>query len=340
MHDLGAIPAWLVLGVAALLVSGLASAGTVKLYLRMADKHGWGQPVRADGPQAHLAKRGTPTMGGVAFMPVAVAGAAIAAAPWWWSRPWCAGVAAAGLGMALIGFWDDATKVMGGKPQGVKARWRLLAQFVVAAVAVTVIGEGGWFVGWASHGWLGTLPLDAYVWVTAGVRVLLIVGCVNAVNFTDGVDGLAAGVVAVAAVGLAVCAFARGASGLVVAMPVLAGACLGFLVYNRHPAKLFMGDVGSLGIGGMLAAAAVALRIEFAFLLLGAIFWLEMASVVAQVISFKLTGKRILKMAPFHHHLELSGWSETKIVRVAYLTQGVLSVATVALVWAVGGYWC
>ena len=334
MDDLAATGAWLLVGAAALIAAGLASAWAVRLYLRMAEKRGWGQPVREDGPQAHLKKRGTPTMGGVAFMPVALVGAAAAMVLWRWGAAWCAGVLVAGLGMALIGFWDDATKIIGGKPQGVKARWRLLAQFAVAAAAVAAIG-GQWFAQWLSHGWLGTLPLDSYALVAGPIQVLLIVGCVNAVNFTDGVDGLAAGTVALAAGGMAFCAFVQHVSGLVVAMLVLAGACLGFLVYNRNPAKVFMGDVGSLGIGGMLAAAAVALRIEFAFFLLGGIFWIEMASVIGQVISFQTTGKRILKMAPLHHHLELSGWSEKKIVAVAYVVQIVLSIATVALVWKV-----
>jgi phospho-N-acetylmuramoyl-pentapeptide-transferase len=313
-------------------VIGLVSMAACRAYLLLAERRGWGQPVRSDGPQAHLAKKGTPTMGGIAFMPVAL-GTALVGVVWRFDNG-AVGVAVlvAGLGMALIGLWDDATKVIGGKPTGVKARWRLIAQFVVATAAVALMHHADAMgTGAPSAGWLGAWPLGTVA--SSAIQVLILVGCVNAVNFTDGVDGLAAGTVAIAALGLAFSLPALTAAG--VAMPVLAGACLGFLVYNRHPAKVFMGDVGSMGIGGMLAAAAVALRIEFAFLLLGAIFWLEMASVIAQVISFKLTGKRVLKMAPLHHHLELSGWSEKKIVRVAYAVQVLLSVATVALVWAV-----
>ncbi len=253
------------------------------------------------------------------------------------ARSLVGGLLLAALGLGAIGLLDDVAKLLGHRSTGVKARFRLAAQIAVASGAVALI-EYGWLGlgGEPNLGWLGAnwLP-EPWRWV---VQVAAIVGCANAVNFTDGVDGLASGTVAIAAVALAAIAVGMSAVlwpatvAVAFVLAAVAGACLGFLVWNWHPARMFMGDVGSMVLGGALGAAAVALRLEILLVILGGLFVLETLSVIGQVGSFKLTGKRILRMAPLHHHLELSGWREVKIVCTAYVAQVLLATVSVVLV--------
>lgn len=323
-----------------ILASFLAAAAiswlACRAYLGAARRRGWGQPVRSDGPQTHLAKTGTPTMGGAAFVPAILAvaaAAALAAAPatTGWSLVWPV-LGAAG-GMALVGLADDLSKILLGKTCGIRARWRIAAEVLLAAAVVYLI-DSAWGEAPAGTGWLGASALgEPWAFV---VRVCCIVGSANAVNFTDGVDGLAASLVFLAALALTLCSLAAAATGTSTALAACAGGCAGFLWYNRRPAKLFMGDVGSLGLGGLLGAAAVALRMEFLFVLLGAIFAWETLSVILQVASFRLTGRRLFRMSPFHHHLELCGWSENSIVLTGAVIQAVLAAATVGIFLGLG----
>jgi len=306
-------------------------------YVGMARRYGWGQPVRSDGPKTHLAKTGTPTMGGVAFMPavLVVATAAVLAGPA------AAGeqellwpVLMAGAGMALIGLADDLWKILAGKTRGIRARWRILAELVVGGVAV-YLASHAWGSEAPGTGWLGVGGLgEPWAFI---IRLCCVVGCANAVNFTDGVDGLAGSLVCLASLTLGVFGLLVGAGAIGAALAATAGGCVGFLRYNWQPAKLFMGDVGSLGLGGLLGAAAVALRVEVLFILLGAIFVWETLSVILQVVSFRLTGKRLFRMSPFHHHLELCGWSESAIVLAAVVVQAVLGAAAMMLFVSFGG---
>jgi phospho-N-acetylmuramoyl-pentapeptide-transferase len=309
-------------------------------YLGLARRRRWHQPVRPDGPQTHLAKRHTPSLGGVTFL-------LIAAVPvWQWKVKGgapspqglteVAGLLCAGLGLGLIGLWDDLAKLRQRRSRGVKARWRLAGQVAVAGLAVYFFERArsgaAAATGWLGVGWIGA------PWAT-WLRVAAIVGCANAVNFTDGLDGLAAGTVAIAAAGLASAGRLVGAEDPPLsALWALAGGCAGFLLFNWHPAKLFMGDVGSMFLGGLLGGSAVALRLELLLVVVGGIFVAETLSVIAQVVYFRLTGgKRLLKMCPLHHHLELSGWGEVKIVVGAYGVAVALAGLGVAVAKAMAG---
>ena len=291
-------------------------------------KQGRGQPIRSDGPQRHIVeKAGTPTMGGLMIL------SAVFVATLLWadlSNLYVWAVLFVTLGFGAIGFYDDYLKVTRSSTRGFSGRVRLLAEFVVAGIAV------------ACFMWIGEKPLSSSlavpflkdVLIPFGgffifVGMLVIVGAGNAVNMTDGLDGLAIMPVMIAAasygliaylVGNAVFAnylqvhFVRGTGELAVICGALVGAGMGFLWDNAPPAMIFMGDTGSLSLGGALGAMAVAVKHEIVLGIIGGLFVLETVSVIVQVISFKMTGKRVFAMAPLHHHFEQKGWKEPTIV--------------------------
>ncbi|HIS49974.1 MAG TPA: phospho-N-acetylmuramoyl-pentapeptide-transferase [Candidatus Gallacutalibacter pullistercoris] len=278
----------------------------------------FGQTIREEGPQWHMKKQGTPTMGGLMFI-AGILAAVLICVPLYYANTFDETMLMkvrlfGGLGMALayglIGFMDDYIKVVKKRNLGLTVIQKLVLQFAVAAAyLVTVSLSGGGttttipFVGTVDFGW-------GY-WVLAAV---LIVGIVNAVNFTDGIDGLNASVT------FFVCIFVMMIAGVlslfsvsILAVSIAAG-CMGFLVWNFNPAKVFMGDTGSLFLGGAVCAVAFALNLPILLLPLGVVYIVEILSVVLQVTYFKLThGKRLFKMSPIHHHCELCGWSEMKI---------------------------
>ncbi len=284
-----------------------------------------GQTVRADGPASHRVKAGTPAMGGAIFLPVAV-GVTLAAA----FRPDVALLAGVGLGYAALGFADDYLKAFRRRPLGLKARQKLVGQLVLALVAawgaramaadVSVLRLPG-----SVHGW----SIGPYYWPLA---LLVVVGTANAVNLTDGVDGLAGGLGVVAFVFYAVVGHLLGQPSLSLLFLALAGSLLAFLLFNFHPARIFMGDTGSLGLGAILGAAAVLTRSELFLLLVGGVFVVETLSVMVQVAAFRLTGRRVLLMSPLHHHFELAGWSEGKLVR-RFWGAGVLLAMAALWLW-------
>lgn len=280
----------------------------------------FGQSIRQEGPERHYAKAGTPTMGGVIILVGLIVPAIIFAGRH--AEVWLALFVAFGHG--VIGFIDDFIKVVLKRSLGLKARQKLLGQIIMAVllayIATTYFGRGTdlWIPLLGSTVDLGPLY---YVLI-----FLVLVGTTNAVNLTDGLDGLAAGTTTVAATAYAVIAMAFGKPHLAIFCVALAGATLGFLRYNIHPAKVFMGDTGSLALGGALAAVAVLTKTELLLVVVGGIFVLEALSVIIQVISFKSTGKRVFKMSPIHHHFELSGWSETKVVTIFWLAGCVFAV--------------
>jgi phospho-N-acetylmuramoyl-pentapeptide-transferase len=291
-------------------------------------KQGKGQPIRADGPQRHIVeKSGTPTMGGLMIL----SGALVSTLLWAdLSNLYVWAVLFVTLGFGAIGFYDDFLKVTRANVKGFSGRFRLLAELLIALVAVLCFM------------WIGERPLsqslafpffkDALLYLGpffAIVGVLVIVGAGNAVNMTDGLDGLAIVPVMIAAgsygliayiVGNAFFAnylhvpFVGGTGELVVICAALIGAGLGFLWFNAPPAMIFMGDTGSLSLGGALGAIAVAVKHEIVLAIIGGLFVLETVSVIVQVASFKLTGKRVFAMAPLHHHFEQKGWKEPTIV--------------------------
>jgi phospho-N-acetylmuramoyl-pentapeptide-transferase len=285
-------------------------------FVRWLRVNEFGQNIREEGPEGHKTKEGTPTMGGVliwfaVLIPYLV-----------FSRFSIASltVLVAALGNALIGFADDWTKIVRKRSLGLSARYKLLLQLLLSLfigfVALHFVGlDTRVDVPFTSFSLeLGTFGFYALIFLT-------LAGFSNAVNLTDGLDGLAAGASAIVLVALAGIAFIigrntmdPGISDLMVVSGCVGGAALGFLWYNTFPADVFMGDTGSLGLGGAIAGMAVMTRTELALIIIGGLFVIEAGSVAAQVISFKLFHRRVLLMAPLHHHFELKAWSETKII--------------------------
>ncbi|MBE0488783.1 MAG: phospho-N-acetylmuramoyl-pentapeptide-transferase [Halomonas sp.] len=286
-----------------------------------------GQAVRDDGPQSHLSKAGTPTMGGAMIL------MAIAVSTLLWGDianhyVWI--VLGVTLGFGAIGWVDDYRKVVEKNPRGLPARWKYLWQSVVGLAAAVLL-----YATAASPVETSLIvPLFKDVVVPMGVFFIVltyfvIVGSSNAVNLTDGLDGLAIMPTVLVAMGLAVFAYASGntvfanylqipfipgAGELAVFCATIAGAGLGFLWFNTYPAQVFMGDVGALALGAALGVVAVIVRQEIVLFIMGGIFVMETVSVILQVGSYKLTGRRIFRMAPLHHHYELKGWPEPRVI--------------------------
>lgn len=299
----------------------------------------FGQTILDIGPAWHKSKQGTPTMGGIMF----IAGITIAILAGWLtlelSEQGVADASAAGsfylwggllmaLAFGLIGFLDDYISVVKKQNLGLKAGQKSLAQLLVAVVYLAVQQI---FAPTTSF-WLpfiGDLDIGIFYYP---LMLFIIVGTVNAVNLTDGIDGLDASVTMVAAMGFMVIASIAGFSQMNLLAAALAGGCLGFLVWNFHPAKVFMGDTGSLFLGGMVVALAFGLRRPLLLVFIGIVYVVETLSDIIQIGSVKLTGKRVFKMAPIHHHFEMSGWSEVKIVAVFSAVTAVGCLIAVLLV--------
>ncbi|MBI2059923.1 MAG: phospho-N-acetylmuramoyl-pentapeptide-transferase [Nitrospirae bacterium] len=284
-----------------------------------------GQTIRPEGPQGHASKAGTPTMGGALIL----SGAILSVLLWTNVRNayvWILLLVTAGMG--LVGFLDDWLKLKRGAARGLSAREKFLFQCVVAAAAAYFIFR---LPNFSTEVWIPffkNLHPDIGLWYLP-FMMLIIVGTANAVNLTDGLDGLAIGPILVASLAFAVFAyvaghsqiaeylqvrFVRGGGEVAVFCGALFGASLSFLWYNSYPAQVFMGDVGSLALGGALGVVAIVSKQELLLPIVGGIFVVETLSVIIQVTSYKLRKKRVFRMAPFHHHLELKGWSEPKIV--------------------------
>ena len=299
-----------------------------------------GQPIREDGPASHLlTKRGTPTMGGLMIL-IAMTISTLIWMDFNNGFTWaCLGVT---LGFGAIGFMDDYDKVTKRSNKGISGRTRLLIEFFVAGLAVTWIAS--------KTGTTLYLPFLKDTGIALGIGYILfgafiIAGFGNAVNLTDGLDGLATMPVIIAALTFGVIAYLTGnirfsdylgvhhvpGSGeLAVFAAAMIGACLGFLWYNAPPAAVFMGDTGSLALGGALGSIAVVTNHEIVLVLIGGLFVLETVSVIVQVASFKLTGKRVFRMAPLHHHFEHLGWSESTVVIRFWIVSIVLALAGLA----------
>jgi phospho-N-acetylmuramoyl-pentapeptide-transferase len=285
-----------------------------------------GQIIREDGPQAHLKKAGTPTMGGIFFIPVAVLVACIASN---FAQDVVA-VSALTLSYGLIGWIDDWQILRRKSNKGISPKMKLALQISFAvAFCVWLMVNGDSSITNINLPWVGlSLPLGLLFWPVAG---FVLVAESNATNLTDGVDGLAGGTVAIAIFALAVI-IAPTNPDLMIFCAALSGSCLGFLAHNRNPARVFMGDTGSLALGGALAAVGLLTNTLVALFILSAIFFVETLSVLAQVGYYKATkgpdgkGKRLFKMAPLHHHLELSGWTELQVVGAFYAIAAVLAV--------------
>lgn len=309
-------------------LSGLLTALALPSLRRLAR----GQHIREDVPASHLEKAGTPSMGGIPML-AGIVGAAVVVGVVLETLSARVGLCLGLLVLySLIGLADDLRKLGDPKSKGILARYRLAAEVVAAAAFVAGLAHlGGDEVpaaaGLGTAGWAAALA--------GAVGVLTVVGSANAVNLTDGLDGLAAGLTAIAALALTVVTLAQGMGDLALLTAAIGGGAGGFLLLNAKPAKVWMGDVGSLGLGAALAAVAVAARLEFLYAVIGVVFVAEALSVIAQVISFKSTGRRILRMAPLHHHFELAGHSEVRVVVGFWIVGALAAAAGVALFRAV-----
>lgn len=288
-----------------------------------------GQAVREEGPQAHLAKTGTPTMGGLIFL-LSILLTSIITGIWqkelttsFWSVLFILGL------YGLLGFLDDFIKVFKKRNLGLNSKQKLIGQIIGGIILYAVMKTEG-ISDLLTIPFLGEINLGIIYGVFA---VFWLVGFSNAVNLTDGIDGLVSGLGSISFGTYAIIAWHQEQYDILLICIASVGALLGFLVYNKKPAKIFMGDVGSLALGGMLAAISILLHQEWTLLLIGLVYVIETASVILQVGSFKLTGKRIFKMSPIHHHFELSGWSEWKIDIVFWIVGLVMSGLTLAILY-------
>jgi phospho-N-acetylmuramoyl-pentapeptide-transferase len=304
-------------------------------------RQGKGQPIRSDGPASHLVtKKGTPTMGGLMILSGLVVSTVLWANP---RNPYVWVVLAVTLGFGFVGFYDDYLKVTKQTHAGFSGRTRLLIEFIIAGAACFA------FV------WLGREPFSTslvipffkdialnFGWFFVVFGAFIVVGAGNAVNLTDGLDGLAIVPVMIASLSFGMISYlagnavfsdylqinyVAGTGELAVLCGAVLGAGLGFLWFNAPPASIFMGDTGSLALGGMLGSIAVAVKHEIVLAVIGGLFVLEAVSVIVQVASFKLTGKRVFKMAPIHHHFEQLGWTEPQIVIRFWIISVMLALA-------------
>ncbi|MCO6392244.1 phospho-N-acetylmuramoyl-pentapeptide-transferase [Aliihoeflea aestuarii] len=290
-------------------------------------RQGRGQPIRADGPQTHFKKAGTPTMGGL-MMLIGIVGASLLWANLGSIYVWV--VLLVTLGFGAIGFYDDYLKVTKQSHMGYSGKARLGMEFLIAGIATFVIMNAGEapFSSSLTFPFIKDLLLNLG-WFFIPFAAFVIVGAGNAVNLTDGLDGLAIVPVMVAAAAFGVIAylsgnavfadylqihFVPGTGELAVILGAVIGAGLGFLWFNAPPAAIFMGDTGSLALGGLIGAIAVATKHEIVLAIIGGLFVMEALSVIIQVGWFKLTGKRVFLMAPIHHHFEKLGWTESQVV--------------------------
>ncbi len=286
----------------------------------------FGQFVRDEGPQSHLKKSGTPTMGGLIILCSIV----VTSLFYIKSNPVILPVIFVTLGFGLVGFLDDYIKVVMKRSMGLRAWQKMLGQFVITAIFAYYLANytdvGTKILIPFTHGY----ELDLGFWFYPFLFFVMI-GTVNGTNFTDGLDGLLSSITVLTATYFTVVAIGT-QSGLEPVTCAGVGALLGFLVFNVYPAKVFMGDTGSLALGGLIASVAVMQRMPIYIVIVGFIYFAEVLSVIIQVTYFKKTGKRIFKMAPIHHHFELSGWPETKVVAIFAIVTAVLClVGLVAL---------
>jgi phospho-N-acetylmuramoyl-pentapeptide-transferase len=313
--------------------------------IRQLKLHSVGQAIRRDGPERHLIKEGTPTMGGLLIL-----GSAVLATLLWvdltnvyvWLVLWTT------LGFAAVGFLDDLMVVRTKSHKGISGRLRLLLEFVIAGVTAVVLAHYPAFSTTLTFPFFKEIQPDLGPFYIP-FALFVIVGCANAVNLTDGLDGLAIGPVTIAAGTYLIFSYltgniktaqylqipyVAGVGELAILCGALVGAGMGFLWFNAYPAEVFMGDVGSLSLGAALGTVAVLTKQEMLLAIVGGIFVVEALSVILQVSSFKMRGKRIFRMAPLHHHFEMKGWPEPKIIVrfwILSILLGLLAISTLKL---------
>lgn len=320
------------LTVFALLFSFVISALIGPVFIPILRRLKFGQNIRKEGPKSHYAKAGTPTIGGVIFITGTIASVLIL------------GILGkvnisdksiimllVFLGFGFIGFLDDILKIVRKKNEGLTSSQKLIGQFIIALgffLIFRLVGDNEPTL------WISTLKIRVNLGWFYGIFILImLIGTSNAVNLTDGLDGLAGGLSAIAFFAYGLIAWRAEIAGheeLAVFAFSIVGSLLGFLIYNSHPAKIFMGDTGSLALGGALATIAILVRHELTLIIVGGVFVLETLSVIIQVISYKLTKRRVFLMSPLHHHFEMLGWTEAEIVRSFMMVGFILALLAIA----------
>ena len=282
----------------------------------------FGQEIREIGPKWHQKKSGTPTMGGLIFIIPSIVASILLVRN---TTGLC--VMLFSLAFGIVGFLDDYIKVVKKRNLGLTEKQKFSAQLIASVIFVYISLKNGALTTDIAIPFVEKTIDLGYLYIPFAILVTL--GTTNAVNLTDGVDGLATSVTSVVCIFIAVIACMCGNLDVAALSLILLGGCLGFFVFNRHPAKVFMGDTGSLFLGGAVCAMALSLKMPIYLIIIGGVYVIETLSVIIQVASFKLTGKRVFKMSPIHHHFEMSGFSENKIVCIAVLTSVVLGIIAV-----------
>jgi len=300
------------------IISFLIVIITGPIIIPILEKLKMGQNIRDDGPRTHFKKSGTPTMGGVIII-IAIFFSVLITAKW---EIEMIIILASTLGFGFIGLVDDFIKVVLHRSLGLRAKQKIIGQFILAGLLAC-------YAYYSPN--IGSAILIPFTsrFLDLGIffipfTVFIVVGTVNSVNLTDGLDGLAAGVTMIVMAFLSLVALATGQREIAIISAAVTGACLGFLRFNSHPAQIFMGDTGSMALGGAVAAAIVLLRLPLILPVIGGVYVVETLSVIIQVISFRLTGKRVFLMSPLHHHYEMKGWLETKVVVVFWIATIIL----------------
>lgn len=320
--------------VTALLISFIFGPRVIEFLRRVK----MGQEIRKDGPQTHLKKAGTPTMGGILII------LSVIVSVFLWQDiksfySWL--VIGAFVAFGILGFLDDYLKISRKSSEGLRSRFKLIGQIIISLTVMILLYFYGhddisqFYVPFLKN------PLFDMSFLFIPFGIFYIVAVSNAVNLTDGLDGLATGLVLFAAIALAIITyvsgradfaeylaipFVEGGGELTVFCLALVGACIGFLWYNCHPAQVMMGDTGSLALGGVLGVISLVLKKEILFIIIGGVFVMETLSVIIQVFWFKRTGKRVFRMAPIHHHFELLGWAENKVVTRFWIIGAMLAI--------------
>ncbi|GIN11321.1 phospho-N-acetylmuramoyl-pentapeptide-transferase [Shouchella clausii] len=306
-----------------LILSFAAAVIMSPLFIPFLRKLKFGQSIREEGPKSHQKKSGTPTMGGIVIvLSIFISALAIGIAITGFT-PELLLLMVVTLGYGIVGFVDDYLKVVRKHNLGLTSKQKLAGQLVIAAIFYIGLLAIGFDTFIAIPGTTFGFDLG---WFYLILIVLMLLGASNAVNLTDGLDGLLAGTGSIAFGAFAILAWSGGFIDTALFSTAITGALLGFLVFNAHPAKVFMGDTGSLALGGAIAAIAILTKMELMLIIVGGVFVIETLSVIIQVASFKLTGKRVFRMSPLHHHYELVGWSEWRVVVTFWLVGMIFAV--------------
>ena len=310
-----------------LAISFIVSVVLAPIFIPLLRRMKFGQSIREEGPQSHMKKAGTPTMGGIIFLISIIATTVIVGNMSDIFTTQSVVIILVFAGFGLIGFLDDGIKVIFKRNLGLTSLQKLIGQIIISIAAFLLLRLGSFDTSISIP--LTDWSIDLGI-LYVGFLIFWLVGFSNAVNLTDGLDGLVAGTASIAFTAFGVIALYNGQADVALFTFAVTGALLGFLIFNANPAKVFMGDTGSLALGGALALVSILVKEELLLLLIGLVFVIETLSVILQVASFKLRGKRIFKMSPIHHHFELSGWSERKVVGVFWSTA--LVVALIAVI--------